>query len=115
MLAFNVHLNNERLCTAGVGEDGVLTAILSWVKRKDEDEQCDFEVAGLVSAPQEHLSWIQRHLKTGDRIRIDIVETEMGDSPGVRNRRDPVDDLERQKQHVRTMAERFAWTIQEKT
>jgi hypothetical protein len=33
MTAFEVHLNGKSLCTAGIGEDGVLTALATWVSR----------------------------------------------------------------------------------
>ena len=31
MLAFEIHVNGKRLCTAGIGEFGVLAANLIWV------------------------------------------------------------------------------------
>ena len=38
MIAFEVHRNGEKLCTAGVS-DGVLTAILTWVGGKKREEE----------------------------------------------------------------------------
>jgi len=48
MRAFEVHLNGKRLCVAGIGEDGVLTAIITDVARKDGND-LDLTVGGLVS------------------------------------------------------------------
>jgi len=33
MRAFEVYINGERACLAGIGDDGVLTAIVSWVSK----------------------------------------------------------------------------------
>jgi hypothetical protein len=34
MIAFDVFLNRKKLARAGVGSDGVLTAITTWVRRR---------------------------------------------------------------------------------
>lgn len=31
MLAFEVHLNGRKICTAGIGEPGVITNVITWV------------------------------------------------------------------------------------
>jgi len=36
MRAFQVHLNKKRLCLAGIGDDGVMSAILSHLSKGDE-------------------------------------------------------------------------------
>ncbi len=69
MIAFEVHRNGEKLCTAGVSS-GVLTAVVSWVggKAHDKDaaqrgvEHRDFllHVGGLLADGNDagqHLSW----------------------------------------------------------
>jgi hypothetical protein len=30
MIAFEIHLNGEKLCRAGIGDSGVLSAIVTW-------------------------------------------------------------------------------------
>jgi hypothetical protein len=57
MLCFEVSLNGERLCTAGVGEYGVLSTILTWVwsrteevgspEREERKRKPDLHVGGL--------------------------------------------------------------------
>jgi hypothetical protein len=97
MVAFEIYLNEQLLCTAGIGEDGVLTSILTWVKRNNGDEQCELEISGLVSVIQEHVKWIARLVAIGDHIEIKIVETGKVDSPAVRQCRDPEANIGRQK------------------
>jgi len=60
MLAFEIHLNGKRLCTAGIGEPGALSAILTWVRgepRKEAKKTDDFasiRVGGLINRTEEH-------------------------------------------------------------
>src|SRR5207244_13340347 len=57
MIAFEVSLNRKRVCTAGVPDFGVLSAILSWVRRRPDqsrggktiEEELTAEVGGLHS------------------------------------------------------------------
>ena len=57
MIAFEVSLNGKRACVAGVEGFGVLSAILSWVRRHPEkrrqgrttDEDLTVDVGGLRS------------------------------------------------------------------
>jgi hypothetical protein len=57
MIAFEVSLNGKRVCTAGVQDFGVLSAIVSWVRRrpaqsrdgKTIEEELTVEVGGLVT------------------------------------------------------------------
>jgi hypothetical protein len=48
MRAFEVSLNGKKLCLAGIGDDGVLTAIVDWVTGRDRADLF-LEVGGLVS------------------------------------------------------------------
>ena len=68
MLAFEVYLNREKLCVAGVGNDGVLTAIVECVSRTTEDRS-ELTVAGLISGKNEHVKWIGRDLRVVMKLR----------------------------------------------
>src|SRR5262249_30241625 len=49
--AFVVRVNGKRLCTAGVGPNGVLTAIVNWVgggPRRDAEGDFGFHVGGRI-------------------------------------------------------------------
>lgn len=73
MRALSVSLNGKKLCLAGVGERGVLSAIISWVAG-DRGEDSFLEVGGLAN--EEHIDWVnQKRLQVGDEIRIEVVES----------------------------------------
>jgi hypothetical protein len=67
MLAFEIHLNGKKVCTAGVDEAGVLTTTVTWVLGDGEGlpkgvEELEMQVRGLVSRTDEHLEWLARQL-----------------------------------------------------
>ena len=81
MHAFEVSLNGKKLCVAGGGDAGVLTALVNWVG-KGGDGDCGLEVGGLITPSRQHLSWIpSRPLKVEDEVHIRIVETDRVDEP----------------------------------
>ena len=65
MIAFEVFLNGNKVCRAGVGDLGVLTTVLSWVRREGRntetkepgniEEELTLNVSGLLSAKKEHV------------------------------------------------------------
>jgi hypothetical protein len=103
MIAFEITANGEKVCTAGVGKHGVLSAILSWVGRDAPveavnsgrqwpAEELKLEVGGLVGNAKdghENLKWMSGDLRPGDVITIRVLETDTADQPRVRKREDP--------------------------
>jgi hypothetical protein len=85
MLCFEVSLNGSKLCTAGVGGDGVLTAILSWAGSSRPEwsaRKPDLHVGGLVGSV--HVGWLSEsslELEVGDEVSIQVVESEDADEP----------------------------------
>ena len=96
MIAFDIFVNEEKVCTAGVDSDyGMLTSILSWAKR--DLSQFPAEVRSNVSGEElklvvsgqkslgdndlENLQWKGCDLKPGDEIRIAVVEVDRVDAP----------------------------------
>jgi hypothetical protein len=49
MKAFEVFINGHRLCLAGVGDNGVLSAIVNWVGGPARDEHIFLSLGGLDS------------------------------------------------------------------
>jgi hypothetical protein len=85
MFCFEVLLNGKKLCLAGVGESGVLSVMVSWVRPSPKspgkrgrrsDGQADLHVGGLFD-PEPHVHaharWVQRGLKPGDEVSIRLV------------------------------------------
>jgi hypothetical protein len=110
MRAFEVSLNGEMLCAAGIGDDGVLTAIISWVAG-DHGAEPSLHVGGRVSPMQEHVTWTERPLAIGDEVVVKVADLESVALPNKRHLRDPKRDLEAKKKYVKTMAKELGWTV----
>ena len=81
MKAFEVFLNGKRLCRAGIGNDGVLDAVIDYVGGDGRDH-LHMHVGGLNSATDEFVNWVPlRNLKVGDEVSVRIVETNRVDRP----------------------------------
>jgi len=102
MIAFEVHLNGEKLCTAGLRDLSVLTAILNWRQRHADEpplnaEELDFEdlrlyVGGLLNVAEgnrEFLRWLDLHLEIGDEVTIKIADANAVDMPIRREKEEP--------------------------
>jgi hypothetical protein len=89
MIAFEVWVNGEKKCTAGVGDKGVLNAIMNGPSHPH------LSVGGLSG--EEHVRWLERNgeLKVGDEVTIRIVETDQIDEPVDRYRSQTREEKER--------------------
>ncbi|BAY85729.1 hypothetical protein NIES267_52300 [Calothrix parasitica NIES-267] len=79
MIGFEIWLNEKYICTAGIQQNGSLSAITHWVKRTDStsDEELYLDVGGLsddLEANHVYLKWVNRQLTIGDEINIKIVQ-----------------------------------------
>ena len=90
MTVFDVYLNDRRCCRAGVGADGVLTAIVNWVKLagpaartarrlRQPVEESNLHVGGLSKGA--HRCSLQRNLHVGDRVAIVVAKSATADRP----------------------------------
>jgi hypothetical protein len=72
---FEIKLNEEVLCRAGFeNQHSVLHCIANSVRRKqDSEEHLDFSVGGLDSDANRHVDWVNRTLKHGDKITIEVI------------------------------------------
>jgi hypothetical protein len=121
MPVFHVYLNGKKVAIAGVGKLGVLSAGVTWCRRKGEhtrakkphstEEELTLQVAGLITPTEEDVWWQNRMLKIGDEVHIRVVENGRVDKPSSRKRRDRKKDLRAQKRYVREMAKKFGWKL----
>jgi hypothetical protein len=93
MFALKVRINDEQPIVAGAEDLVVLNAMVncagklgvaSHSPRPSEKQDFNCHVGGLTSRAldlaNEHLRWLQRwELKVGDRVTIEIVETDRAD------------------------------------
>ena len=129
MVAFDVFRNDERLCTAGVGDFGVLTACVTWVAHQpgkleqltaegisEPPAQLNIQVGGLRSnegAAALQVRWVDATLRTGDEIKIQVVDASRVDTATTEYRNDPGKDVEAKKSYVRRLAKELGWEIRE--
>lgn len=83
MLAFVVRLNGVRVCTIGVGDDGVLNSSVTWVGGgPNAHPEPYLEVSALDGRTGDHLRWGDpTDLKLGDTVTIQVIETDSVDAP----------------------------------
>ena len=114
MRVFEVFLNGERLCVAGMDGEGMVNAILSHFKSGARDGLA-LAVGASVGATGKHVTWAKVGLKLGDEIRVRILESDSADEPKARESREDQerDSLERNKEFVREMAKKWGWTLTE--
>ncbi|MHC4235619.1 MAG: hypothetical protein ACYSUQ_10930 [Planctomycetota bacterium] len=98
MIAYEITLNGAPLCTAGIDELGVLTAMLTWVHRGEQRNpetgepypttEFTLDVSALASESREHRNWASEQLQVGDRIEISVRDLSTVDEPASREPED---------------------------
>ncbi|HLY61406.1 MAG TPA: hypothetical protein VKV95_11705 [Terriglobia bacterium] len=116
MRAFRIDLNGKVLCHAGIGNEGVLTAIVRYVTKSSKvkgrsRDDLGLDVGGLIGATQEHVNWRNIRLKVGDEVLVKVIEAVTVDKPEWRHGIDPVKDLKARKRYVLEMAKELGWKV----
>jgi hypothetical protein len=98
MICFQIEINGQKVCTAGVGDTGSLGVHLNWLKPNPVDalqrgtEQMVLGVSGFTQPPGEiewvRARWLDRAMKAGDQIVIRILEQDKADAPAVQGKVD---------------------------
>ncbi|MCP3104200.1 hypothetical protein LZ198_35590 [Myxococcus sp. K15C18031901] len=87
MLCFRVLRNGRHLTTAGGPDFGVLTTILTWVRRPDDatrdNPELGLHVGGSVGREyREHLKWSYANdIRAGDVLTVEVREDLEADPP----------------------------------
>jgi hypothetical protein len=86
MLAFEVFVNRKKVCTSGIGNYGVMSSILSMVKKRGRRRRLWLEVGGLLTdganGGESHVRWLgQKRISIGDEIKIKVLEADEVDPP----------------------------------
>jgi hypothetical protein len=122
MIAFDVFLNRKKLARAGIGSDGVLTAITTWVgrrgpktkgKRPQWDRDLSFSLGGYRSTNRdvsEHFKWEDRKLKAGDILTIKVINAVRVDEPRRRVAEDPKLVERSQRRYYQRLKRKFEKT-----
>lgn len=120
MIAFDVFVNRKKVARAGVGSDGVLTAMATWVRRQalEEknkrrkvrwDQDLSFSLGGFrrVNGFGEQLKWKDQKLKPGDVVTIKVITALSVDEPVGRIREDPMVVERSQNRYYRRLKRKF--------
>ena len=73
--AFEVTLNGQKIATAQIESDfGVLTTIVTWVRRDDNSESLNLSISGLDSVAGKNIKWAAHDLKIGDKLLVSVID-----------------------------------------
>jgi hypothetical protein len=122
MIAFEISIDGQRTCTAGVTPLGVTSVVASWVRRPSRDpdsgepigdrfeEELTLDVGGLTHDPDGtsvQVSWLRQPLKPGQRITVAVVVTEAADPPKHRKREDPAWAAQRKREYYERLKREY--------
>lgn len=115
MLCFRVQRNGKYLTTAGVPDFGVLSTILTWVRRPhDESNACPeltLHVGGTVGRDYgEHLTWRNVNIRVGDVLTVEVRDDVEADPPKERrlNEEAGLDDVARLRLRKKSLEAQLA-------
>jgi hypothetical protein len=104
---FVISVNDETPVIAGGDDVSVLTSCLTFVSARDE---LDLQAGGLVTSDpdgREHVEWIQRALRVGDRVSIRVVDGGEPSTPVSRRRDDPRLAEERERAYYERLKKKY--------
>ena len=116
MKVFDVSVNDRKLCRAGVGADGVLSAIVTWVNLTGPAakearhlgrplDETRLHVGGLRK--NTHFGWSERNLRAGDRVTIEVSQAKTSDPPARQKRNDPARDERREREYYLRLKQKY--------
>ena len=116
MKVFDVAINDRKICRAGVGADGVLTTMVTWVKLTGQAakearrlghplDEARMHVGGLRK--NTHFAWVDRHLRAGDRVTIGVTQARRSDPPARQKRNDPKQDERREREYYLRLKRKY--------
>jgi hypothetical protein len=111
MRAYEVFLNGKRLCVAGIGSDGYISAYITY---RSEPDATWIDVVGLENRRKLYVQWTRKNLRTGDELLLKIVDRKSVDKYKVIRRHDEKRDLESMKRDLREKAKALGLEIRKK-
>ena len=129
MIAFRIKLNGRKVSTAGLPGYHVVSAIATSVlrrpdivgkvrRRRSQEPELKFELGGLWTSPdgaREHVSWTNLHaLKAGDKLLLEIVDTESADEPLLRSRTEALTIETAERNQLRHLLKKYGPPVTER-
>ena len=107
MTAFEVFINRHRVCLAGVGDNGVLSAIVGSVGGTPDRDDIYLHVGGLDSFSREHLRWDVPTIGVGAEILVRVVEAAAVDPANEQYSCEPPSTLEECRRTIQDFLEQL--------
>jgi hypothetical protein len=122
MIAFEISIDGQKACTAGIGDLGVVSVIASWVRRVSRDptsgdvvsdqfdEELTLDIGGLAHDPDGadvNATWLDRSLQVGQCITVTVVDTAHIDPPATRRRKDPAWAEQRKREYYERLKREY--------
>lgn len=107
MKALEVFINGHRICLAGVGDDGVVNAIVNWVGGPEREEDLFLSIGGLDCTTDEYLRWSTPSIGVGTEVLVRLVEAAAVDPADQRHRSERPTTLEQYRECLRKFGERL--------
>jgi len=109
MRALKIFLNGEKVCTAGIANDGAVSAIVNSLPHHGSEDS-HLTVGGLNSHEMQYLKWVRhKPLNVGDSLQIEVIEATAVDEP---ERIGPAEQLRSKEEYVRDLVKELGWTVQ---
>jgi hypothetical protein len=112
MVALEVFVNGDRVCLAGVGEKGILSAIIDWADSPHGESETSLSVSGLDSSTGEHLHWNVPSVGMATEVLARFVDASVVDSPAKRYQLQGQSAIEEIREHLDDLMERT--TVEER-
>src|SRR5438067_12590871 len=106
MIALEVLVNGHQVCLAGVGEQGVLSAMVDWADSPHSESEINLSVGGLDSNTGEHLHWDAPSVGIGTEVLVRVVEATVVDPPARRYPLQGQSAIEEVREHLGDLMER---------
>jgi hypothetical protein len=108
MIGFELKINGNVICSAGVGGLRFLTVALTWMRRKEEE--INVSVGGMAfqaNGDSEEVRWLNQSVAPGDEIVIRIVDRLGYDEPVQRLPTNPNQERETMWQILENLKQQF--------
>lgn len=109
MIVFDILLNGRKLVSSGLDGPGVLTAIISLVRNRNDSrlkESITLDVGGLNDQGplgKEDLKWLHKSLSIGHELTIRVSRADSCDPPRQRKSEDPKVTLENKRKYLKIL------------
>lgn len=101
-LSFEITINDELPLVCGMAAVKILTAMLTYVA---EREELELQVGGMVEKG-DHASWVDRRLKTGDKVTLRVIDA-ASPLPPLERHRDPISPEEAERQYYEMLKRKY--------